>query len=226
MKILITGTTSGLGKYLAANFEVNQLVSWDRASFGGCFDPVDVIVHCAHDRIDPINNIIMLRILRKVPHCRFFYISSIDVYDFEEDNKYADCKRECEILVRNYFDDYKIIRPSLMLGREMRKNTITRMLLGEQLTLSPDSMISCINYGAVMREIDNGCDDVGGSAVTVGYGPMRLGDIATALGLEPKYGVHTYRARMPLDPSNNYTLREIENFRNWHFENWREINNA
>lgn len=223
MRILVTGVSSGLGKFLSEMLDYD-LVLWDRASFGSSIEPVHVIIHCAHDRKHSAPNFDMIRTLRKVPHSKLVYISSIDVYDFDEANEYAACKRECEILVRKYFDDYKIIRPSLMLGRQMRRNTISRMLLGEQLRLSAESMISCVSYGIVMREIDDGLDDLGRGAVAVGYGPMRLDDIADALGIEPKYGAYTYRARMPLDPGSNYTLREVENFRDWHLKDWVDAN--
>jgi len=219
MRILITGVSSGLGKSLSNELREHRLQLWDRENFGLSVIPVDVVIHCAHDRTTPEANFEMLYKLRHVPHTRFVYISSIDVWGFA--SEYVAVKRECDALVRAHFDNPLIVRPSLMLGRQMRPNTISRMLLGEPLSLSPESTISCVSYGTVMRGIMQGLDDRYG-ALTIGYGPMRLDDMAAALGLEPIYGDFTYKAHMPPDHSNCYTLQTVQDFRDLDFGAWRE----
>lgn len=202
--ILITGVTSGLGKYLLETTENAE--GWKR----GMPLPMkyyDSIIHCAHDRNDPHANLEMLQMLQSVPCGRFVYISSIDVHKaFSLDNfAYAQTKLRCEQFVRSSFPDHLIVRPCAMMGEHMRENTLLRMLEGRRLTVTPDSTFAFVQHSTVARWLKmHGTTTVSGNVMTVK-------DIAEEFGLSPEYGDFPYYTP-PVKPTHD-TLEEIKAFK-------------
>ena len=90
-KVLVTGANSGLGKYIASQIDCAILT---RENSKSVLDKTyDTIIHCAFNSRKNVNdyyeivrdNIFLTKDLCKVPHNKFVFISSIDVYQ-EEDN--------------------------------------------------------------------------------------------------------------------------------------------
>ena len=91
-EFLIAGHRSGLGKYLYDNLGG---IGFDRAISSSEFESVrskgvDVIIHCAFNSVREVNsknlysylsdNVFLTKKLTKIPHKKFIYISSVDVY--------------------------------------------------------------------------------------------------------------------------------------------------
>ena len=222
MNILVTGTTSGLGKYAAIWLSQNhQVIEWDRNNFGDVRVPINQIVHCAHDKDG--GNISMLKRLRCVPTQSFVYVSSIDVYQQDDANEYARQKRACEAYVRMCFSNHLIVRPSMMIGSKMRKNTIVRMLLGEPLTLTADSTVSCVHYFDVLQNWPLLTTPVVDFVADI----LTLGEIADHLSIKPQWG--SYKYTTPLcapNPAFRNTLNTIKHFRDYELAKWKVNNEA
>lgn len=201
MSALITGVTSGLGKHL---LEAVGGDGWRRGQ------PLpsryyDTIIHCAHDRNNPHANLDMLQGLYSVPCGRFVYISSVDVHKaFSLDNfAYSQSKFLCEQFVRSSFPRHLIVRPCAMAGRRMRENTLSRLLSGKKLTVTPGSTFAFIRHSSVPLE--------GEGTITVSGNVMEVREIADRLGLSPEYGDFTYHTP-PVRPTHD-TMAEIEAFK-------------
>lgn len=204
MSTLVTGVTSGLGRFLLA--AVPGAEGWSR---GGALPDrhFDAIVHCAHDREDPHANLDLLQRLLAVPCDRFVYVSSVDVHRaYSLDNRgYGLSKLRCEQFVRSSFPSHLILRPGAMLGRDARPNTLTRLLRGEKLRVTPDSTFGFVRHASLLPAVLSGT-----GTVTVAGNAMTVKDIAAELGLCPEYGEFPYRTP-PVKPTHD-TITEIKEF--------------
>ena len=101
--------------------------------------PYDLIVHCAVNTAKAVpvddalgyvqDNVSLTGEMISIPHRRFVYISSVDVYRRTDQlGLYASCKLISETMVMNAAHRPLIIRPTTLLGNSMRPNTIYRML--------------------------------------------------------------------------------------------------
>ena len=177
--ILISGTSRGFGKYL---FEkLPNTISFDRKNPNKYHrEEFDIIIHCAFNNSNNIrtstafsyleDNIFLTEKLTKIKHKKFIFISSIDVYplglkEWKEDEDilidevkslYGKMKIFCEAIVKNNCKDYLILRPSAMIGKYMRPNSLIRILEEEkpQLTLAEKSTFNYIFYKDVLRFIE------------------------------------------------------------------------
>ena len=120
-KILVTGTNSGLGKYIASQINCTVLTREDNESVLDKSN--DTIIHCAFNSRKNINdyydivrdNIFLTKDLCKVPHNKFVFISSIDVYR-EEDSLYKISKLMAESIVNKMATNPLTLRCSAILG--------------------------------------------------------------------------------------------------------------
>lgn len=174
-RILISGTSSGLGKYLSTQFSSD---TFDRtaSSVPSPEAPYDAIFHCAFNTGRTIaasdfdayvaDTIGLTQTLLNIPHRTFVFISSVDVYpaadaphtegeDFVADNidtLYGLMKFTCESLVRNATDRHLILRETALLGPTMRKNSLMKILTDDTpptLGLSSDSSFNYILYSDI-----------------------------------------------------------------------------
>jgi len=168
MKILITGTNSGLGKFLKKRFCTISFTKKNNHEFL-LKKKWDLIVHCAFNTNPNItfkNNFkdnLSLSYKISKHKCRIIFISSIDVYrdqkqkkEFYEDtklniflskNKYSKSKLMCE----NFFKKSKlniILRCGSLIGPDMKKNTIFKILKSnnKEINLSEKSIYSFVHY--------------------------------------------------------------------------------
>jgi nucleoside-diphosphate-sugar epimerase len=78
------------------------------------------------------------------------YISSIDQI---KNSPYGVTKRISEIIVQNICKDYLILRPSSLVGNEMRKNSFQKIVNGEDIELTPCTVMNYILYEDVLNSI-------------------------------------------------------------------------
>lgn len=178
MKSLVTGVGSGIGKYLyevlggdglSRQNSARVLREAQNAEF-------DVIIHCAFNSMKDVSdrelnsyisdNVWLTRQLIQIPHRKFIFFSTVDVYPvsrevcFEEDvllldqvtGVYGITKLMSEAMIREQLSNYLIVRPTTLVGRYMRQNTLLRIVNGdsEPLFLSSDSCFNLITYEDVV----------------------------------------------------------------------------
>jgi len=182
--LLVTGTTSGLGKYIAS---VTQCHSWNRG------EPIPeryyhTVIHCAHDRTSPYQNLDILERLFAIPCRKFVYISSIDVH--QPSSMYAMNKMRCERFVRSSYDDYLIVRPGAMIGKYARPNTIMKMLRDEALTVNAESTFGLVHHSEVWQAINLMPE----KTITVSGDIHTLEHYAKTYGKNPQYGNFFYKS--------------------------------
>ena len=220
--ILITGTKSGLGAYLAQNLKP---FCWTRDTSDQDIQKwkskgVDVIVHCAfpparqfdsdHAKQCSQEAIQLTQNILEVPHQQFIFISSVDVYpdndQWHDENEvlsekkcrsaYGITKLKCEQSIQAKSPKSCILRASAMLGPGMRPNTLIRMLQNEapEVSLSAESVISYVQYEDMLSVIKLAIDQgLNGVYNTTSSGGLLLGDIAQLLGKRVRFGPYTYR---------------------------------
>lgn len=158
-KYLITGTNSGLGKFLHENIPNSD--GLHRNNFNEIKNnSYDVIVNCAFNKELEISNYkqylndnILLNLnLKKIKHQKYVYISSIDVYS-ESKNNYSEFKKFSEALMS---EDDLILRCSVLLGKYMKPNHVIKIKNNsESITLSKESTFNYISYDDIFKFISN-----------------------------------------------------------------------
>lgn len=161
---LITGTSSGLGKYLYSNLGG---VAFNRENIEE--QETEVIIHCAFNRTKDVttqnlhqylaDNIFLTKKLAKIPHKKFIFISSVDVYPknnskhLEDEaieinqvaGMYAITKLMSESLVGNLCPNFLILRCSALLGKDSKANSLIKIINQDYPTLALSS-VSTFNY--------------------------------------------------------------------------------
>tara|TARA_R110000824_G_scaffold280251_2_gene468396 strand:+ start:6044 stop:6784 length:741 start_codon:yes stop_codon:yes gene_type:complete len=216
-KILVTGTSSGLGRFLVEELEAKE---YRRGCVGYTENRYDVIIHNAWDtqRRDSktytyfhhanmlFNNLVTL------PHTKFVFISSVEVYpkddlkvysaDDKLDNRdikgiYGLTKYSIEQQLQTH-NNCLIIRPSAILGKYTRKdNNITKIRKGLPIRLHPASIINFVLYEDILKFIKIAIEeDLTGTYNLTSSSHVPVMDIH-----DGKYEVQTYL----------YTLPDIDN---------------
>tara|TARA_Y100001973_G_C5204294_1_gene340299 strand:- start:2894 stop:3565 length:672 start_codon:yes stop_codon:yes gene_type:complete len=191
MKVLISGTNSGLGKWLSRQFSDCDKYNRD-TMFNDLKDEYDLIIHCAadvaHSGWDNVSldlfedNVFLTRDLVKIPHKKFVYLSSIDE---AKDSPYGVTKRISEIIVKDLSKNYLILRPSALLGKEMKKNTFQKIVRGENIALTPDTIMNYILYEDVLDAIKF---DTCGTKVLRSNGNITIKEVVEIFGKDIDYG--------------------------------------
>ena len=172
---LITGVSSGLGKYLHDNFGG---ISFDRKNKEEV-DEAEVIIHCAFNRNRDIttqnlyqylfDNIFLTKKLAKIPHKKFIFISSVDVYP-KNDQKhfenevinvnqvsgiYEITKLFSESLIQTLCPNLLILRCAALLGKDSKENSLIKIIREDNptLTVSADSIFNFILHTDVLEFI-------------------------------------------------------------------------
>lgn len=220
-RLLTTGTLSGLGRHIHEKFGGS---SWTRdtplkdrqkiKTFG-----VDVIVHCAFNSSRSVSsnnlyvyftdNVLLTQELVAIPHKKFIFLSSIDVYPKQpklhsEDevidvNKvsgiYGITKLLSESLVKSHCHDHLVLRCTSLLGRNSRKNSLIR-LSGEEsyvLTLTSNSRFNYILHSDVSDFIQLAIrNDIQGIYNAASSSDITLQEIADMLGRQVNFGTDHY----------------------------------
>jgi len=181
MKILVTGNKSGLGRYF---FEVFDAVGLDKDTSYEQKEKikkegVDVIIHCAFNSSNDItsetllsyvqDNIFLTKELTAIPHKKFIFISTVDVYEknaaTHAENEivnvnaiegiYGITKLISESIVQEYTKDHLVIRSTAFLGPYSRKNSLKKIIEDKEpvVSLTPDSEFNYVLYENVLEFI-------------------------------------------------------------------------
>ena len=169
MKILISGTTSGLGKYLLQKFIGEPYIRNDNKIINKKYD---IIIHCAYNssnnvRTSELNKylndtIFLTKKLTKIKHHYFIFISTIDVYSKKKkiiqkesdliylneiNNIYGISKLMCEDIVNKNTKKCLILRPGFLVGKSLRNSSIKKIINSEKnVSLDGKSNFYCISY--------------------------------------------------------------------------------
>jgi nucleoside-diphosphate-sugar epimerase len=223
MKMLITGSISGLGRYLHENLGGLGLA---RANFKNDIREikgkgVDVIVHCAFNPAKDVDaqslysylydNVLITKELTALAHKKFIYISSIDVYPknntlHSEDEHidvssistiYGLTKLMSESIIINNCRSYLILRPAALLGKYSRKNSLVRILDEKncRLTLSSRSRLNYVLHSDVLNFIKFAIDKgLKGVHNVAASKNITLAQVANMAGNRVKFGKYYYDA--------------------------------
>jgi nucleoside-diphosphate-sugar epimerase len=219
--LLISGTASGLGNAFHRTLGGTPLVrgmSLDDPLIRAT-QPFDAIIHCAVNTKKPVmmshafdyldDNLLLTQRLLEIPHKRFVYISTLNVYPrlsrpIAEDEDvdlsslsgpYAFTKLFSELLVREHSDSYLILRLATLLGPVMRP-TVTRRLLTEkwcQVGLSAESRYNYILQSDVVAFVRLALyTDLSGTYNLASREAVTLSDMARQLNLATTFGTKYY----------------------------------
>lgn len=177
-KILVTGSNSGLGKYLVKAYKSYGL---DRKKNINLIKKIKwkLIIHSASNR-NKINsqnsnntqlindNIFLSKTISKLSGKKI-YLSSIEVYRKIKNNKSLDEKTKinidktdnfytkCKLISERFFLQDKhslVLRLGSIVGPYMKENNATKILKKKKITLSKDSMLSYVHYSEIKKFID------------------------------------------------------------------------
>lgn len=211
---LISGSSSGLGKYLHS-----QLGGSAFNRDGTNVKETEVLIHCAFNRTREVNsknlyqylldNVFLTKKLAKIPHKKFIYISSVDVYP--KNNKkhsenevidvnqtsdiYAITKLMSESLIQNLCPNFLILRCSTLLGRDARENSLIKIIKEDNptLTLSAKSVLNFILHKNVLEFVKTAIEkDLQGIYNLVSSENITLFQIAELLGKKVSFGTYIY----------------------------------
>lgn len=231
-KYLISGSSSGLGKYLH-----DQLGGSVFNREGENVEGAEVIIHCAVNRAKEVDsknlyqylsdNVFLTKKIAKNPHKKFIYISSVDVYPkdskkhFENEiidvnqvsGIYAIAKLMSESIVQNFCQNYLILRCSSLLGRDSKENTLIKIIKEENpiLTISSESVFNFILYKDVLEFIKIATEkDLQGVYNLVSDENITLLEIVQNLGKKVNFGNYFYSVGC-ID--NNKVRKVVPNFK-------------
>lgn len=200
-KILVTGTNSGLGKYIASQINCTVLTREDNESV--LDKSYDTIIHCAFNSRKNINdyydivrdNIFLTKDLCKVPHNKFVFISSIDVYR-EEDSLYKISKLMAESIVNKMATNPLTLRCSAILGETMRKNNFRKIIedVDPKLSLSGKSSFNYILQEDILNFLNIAIKkDYNGIVDFVSSTNITLQEISDLLEKKVNFGSYVYK---------------------------------
>lgn len=216
---LVTGARAGLGLYLRGRLggagltRRNAAAQLRRLSREG----VDVIVHCAANAkpaapdadlygfVD--DNILLTERLTKIPHRRFVFISTVDVYPRGARGRentpvradrarslYAASKLMSEAIVGRKARRPLILRAGSLLGGRT-SGSLARLARGEKsVSLKADSRLNCVLHSDVADFIALALErGLGGVYNAVSAKPMTVRQAARAAGCKkPAFGRFRY----------------------------------
>ncbi len=221
--IVITGAKTGLGRFLHENLGglgvTRSTVDADLAKLQ--LTGAGVIIHCAFNRLSGgdasamygyvKDNVLLTAALAAVPHEKFIYLSSIEVYPKNGalhseteplgmdavNGLYGAAKLMSEAIVAQLSSNHLILRAAGLLGGYSRRNTVMKLLEDDEpdLTLTPDSSINCVLHEDVLRFINEAIKkDAQGVFNLASSANAMVGEIAAFFGKRPRYGSWRYDA--------------------------------
>ena len=214
---MVTGPKSGLGRYLSQSLGAElTLVSGEHLELGKSQLAETVLVHAGFRRIAPnappsvtdlYNNVLNTMELAQAGFRRIIYLSTIDVYPLVERvidegypitnselrSVYAYQKKICETLVLESTENSLVLRLPMLVGHGSKPNTITKIIAGEDLSLSKSSSINVITYEHVSNFIKEAeKKEVTGIFNLVASKNASIEDVVNAVESESKYGTFNY----------------------------------
>jgi nucleoside-diphosphate-sugar epimerase len=250
--ILVTGSNSGLGKHCLETFNgfsfARQTVFADILKQAQQ-EPFAAIIHSAFNTKAEVDTTqlytylsdtsLLTRKLLSVPHQKFIFISSADVYPKnnhphrEEEiinlsqlhNIYSASKLISENIVQNETENFLILRPTALLGKYAKPNSLIKILRHDTptLTLAADSSFNYICHAHVTDFITHALQhDLKGIYNIAASSTVKLSQIAQRYNRPVNFGKYSYqtghivndKAAGILNQFKNTSLENIELFLN------------
>ena len=194
--ILISGTSTGLGKFLVKKFNAisfnrkNRISKYQNRNWS-------LIIHCGFyngESIQKTINCIKLSYeLSVLKSKKRIFISSSLIYKKKDKSLYTQSKRICELFFKKK-NDY-IIRLGSIIGKEMRENSIYKIIFKAKpkITLTQNSINSFVSYDEVfeliklfIKQDKIKCTDFYRTDF------KKIGSIAKKLGKKVQYGSYHF----------------------------------
>jgi len=217
-EVAVIGAGGGIGKFLANRLKGVPFLRGDRLSK---LDGARTIIFCAakahfetpqatlYSSLE--DNLLLLERITKLPHERFIYFSTVDLYPQDgelhrEDEEltiektrggYPAFKLMGEAIVKERCNKPLILRPTSMFGDGMRPNNISRLISGHAggPTLTKDASFNCVTYAMMAAFIEAAIKkDATGIFNCAATGQITLGEVASLVGYEGSFGPHSYSA--------------------------------
>ena len=201
--ILVTGASSGLGKYIASHIDCVALTRENAESIFRTHKHFDLIIHCAFNSAKETNdyykilqdNIFLTEQLCSFSHDKFLFLSSIDVYR-DEESLYKTTKLMAESIVKKLGKRPLILRTSAIIGPTMRNNSLLKILEQENptLSLSEESTFNYVLQSDILSMIQMCAkNNYSGIIDFVASKNIRLKDIADHFSKDVNFGGYTYQ---------------------------------
>ena len=220
LKILVTGTNSGLGKFIYERIpNVTLLNRENRVDIVSGDTKYDIIIHPAYNssninftdldlRYVDDNLILTLELVNLCDDC-FIYVSSIDSVNKIE-SSYALFKKLSEDLIRSKIENYFIIRPShLIQDGESDKipGSLRKIINDEPITLTGNSKFNLVSYedilSYIVKKIKNEIEDR--EINLVNSESIMVSDVIKMLEKSRVYGDFEY---IPIIPKESYKVEK------------------
>ena len=126
-----------------------------------------------------------------IPHNRFVYISSVaaiegtHIVSNHKTSPYGVSKKISESIVKQFANNYQIIRPTGLLGKEMKKNTFQKILNNEPIVLTPNSIMNYVLYDDILDVINS---DVRGVITVSATDSITMKEVADIIGNKIEFG--------------------------------------
>jgi nucleoside-diphosphate-sugar epimerase len=203
---LVTGVRSGLGKYLYERLPgplgVDRNNKEKMLAKAAQSDGL-IILHAAFNSKRDLDdyssyaedNLFLTEELLSIPHDKFVYFSSVDVYG--PFNPYSFMKRCAEDLVRKRSKDALILRLPAILGPTIRKNSLVKLLEGDELTLAGESVFNYVLQSDILEAIrDTDTTDKAGIYNFVSSDNVSLAQLASYYRRGTKFGDYKYQTSL------------------------------
>ena len=198
-RVLTTGTSGGLGGFLVKKYKDSVGITRENPLNKNHYNThYDLIIHCAfnqnRDNLDLVDkkcyedNIVLTQNLLKISHDRFVFISTCQTPP-DNMNTYVVMKRICEHMVREESTDCLILRPSTLVGENMRNNTLCKIINDEDITLTEDSVNDFILFDDVYNAIQFYNS---GTFYLLSQKSITMGEIANEFGRDINFGHYKY----------------------------------
>ncbi|MCH8987046.1 NAD-dependent epimerase/dehydratase family protein [Patescibacteria group bacterium] len=223
MKVLITGNKSGIGKYIFENFG-EEMIGWDRDIALADKEEikkegVDILIHCAFNSLKEVtfeslaeyiqDNVFLTKELVEIPHKKFIFFSSVDVYSKDKEvhiedavidansteGLYGITKLISESIVKARSKNSLIMRSTAFLGLYSRKNSLKRIIEDEEpiVTLTSDSEFNYILYSDVLEFLQTAIEkDLQGIYNIASCENIKLSEVAEMFEKQVGFGEYTY----------------------------------
>jgi nucleoside-diphosphate-sugar epimerase len=202
--VLVTGVKSGLGKYIKSNLPSVGLCRnrYEDIFLNYSVNKFDAIIHCAFNSKRDIDdyytyyqdNLALTERLCKLNFKKFIYISSVDVHK-KELTPYNLTKRIAESIVKRNCKNHVIIRPSAILGKDIRRNSLIKIIedASPKLTLSGESTFNYVLQRDLLEFINKiRHEDLVGEYDFVSSTNVTLNEIQSVCGKSVEFGEYTY----------------------------------
>ena len=169
MKYLISGTNSGLGKFIYNKLKRDSIgLNRNNRKIINKYNNFHTIIHCAFNKENEISdyskyiddNILLTNELLNLKFKKFIYISSVDIYSNKENN-YIFFKKLSESLVFEKKNTL-ILRCSSMIGQTMKSNHLQKIKSNSDITLSSSSSFNYILMKDIFKFIINDAKNYSG----------------------------------------------------------------